>query len=257
METFTYSLFGLPWKEARKTAVLGVAYDSTSELAKGAFAFPVAVRLASYTVEWPDVEASDWGDLLPPSEPEKMRGAVRGALGELWDGGVRRFLVLGGNHSVTVPVVEFLAEQGLKRYVHFDAHDDFRESWLGSRLSFACTLRRVAEVADVALVGVRSFSPGFEADFPVVRAGELSERREEVLKMVERADYVSVDMDVLSNQVTNPEPHSLMPLEYLLGVLGGRKIGGDIVEGVPRGLFNDPVAVQGALIAGRMLEAMK
>jgi len=235
-------------------AVFGVAYDATSELAKGTLAFPAAIRLASYGLEWTSLDASDFADLLPPTSPELMVKGVKDFLEGLWSRGFRHFFVMGGNHSITVPVVEFLAGHGLRRYVQFDAHTDFRDEFLGSKYSFACTLKRVSEVADVALVGVRS---GEVEGMKVISGAEALMRKKEVARLVRKADYVSVDMDVFNiPQVTNPEPHHALTLDYLLDVLRGKKMGVDVVEGVPQRLYGDLAGTYGAIIARKAILLM-
>lgn len=260
MGHINYSLFGIPWRGSARTAVFGVAYDSTSELAKGAAAFPAAVRLASYSIEWPgERDAADFGDLVPPIPPAAMVGSVKEFMGGLWDDGFRRFLVLGGNHSVTVPVVQFLAENGLESYVQFDAHADYRPEFMGTPYSFACTLRRVAEVVpDVSLVGVRSVAPDEEDvfdDVTVITGEEAGGRKEEVAELVRRAGYVSIDMDVFNVPgVTNPQPQHALELGYVLDVLQGAKASVDLVEGVPEKLYGDLAGSYGALLAREVIK---
>ena len=55
-------------------------------------------------------------------------------------------LLLGGEHLVTLGAVRALARRypGL-HIVHFDAHADLRNDYLGAKLSHACVLRRCHE----------------------------------------------------------------------------------------------------------------
>jgi len=260
MDSIGYSLFNMPWKQKAKVAVFGIAYDATSEMAKGTLAFPAAIRLASYGIEWPAVDASDFGDILPSIPPKLMVKDVKEFMDDLWSQGFQKFLVLGGNHSITIPVVQFLAEKGLKRYVQFDAHADFRDSWSGTPYSFACTLRRVAEVADISMIGVRSIAGEEEEAFREVNAitgEEAPRRKKEVAKLVGNADYVSIDMDVFDiPHVTNPQPEHALNFTFVLDVLNGQKMGVDIVEGVPEKLYGDYVGTMGAILARKALQIM-
>jgi agmatinase len=261
VDKINYSLFGIPWKDATaKVAVFGVAYDSSSELTKGALAFPAATRLASYGVEWDhNFDATDFGDLLPPHEVEKMSSGVKEFLDDLWHKGFRKFFVMGGNHSITIPVAEFLAEKGLKKYVHFDAHADFRDEWTDTKKSFACVLRRVREVvSDVSLIGVRSVAEEEKDVYDKVHVLEGKDFSvEKAKKMVEAADYISVDMDVFPiSEVTNPEPAHGVPFGSFLETLSGKKMGFDIVEGVPQKIYSDFVGTKGALIARQALRLL-
>ena len=262
----SWSLFGLPRQGKGKTAVFGVAYDSTSFVGKGAAAFPVAVRLNSFGIEWEDgrqsihnFQAVDKGDLVPSPNDKDFSSEVGDFMSNLWSEGFRKFLVLGGNHSVTIPVIEFLKSKNtVKKYVQFDAHADARETDRKTPSSFACTFRRVAEVLgpeNCSLIGIRSVAEE-EVEFlektNVVYGESLDIKK--VNELVKSADYVSVDMDVFEHaSVTNPEPHHGMNLSQVLDSLSGTKQGFDIVEGVPRKYFGDATATAAALLARKAL----
>ena len=68
-------------------------------------------------------------------------------------------VVLGGEHSITAPVVAALAPkyQGLS-VLQIDVHADLRESFMGIPHNHACAMRRVLEYARTTLAGVRSLS---------------------------------------------------------------------------------------------------
>lgn len=71
------------------------------------------------------------------------------------------FLVaLGGEHSITPPVVEAFAEKYPDLSVlQFDAHSDLRDAYEGSCYSHACAMRRTRELASpVVQLGIRSMS---------------------------------------------------------------------------------------------------
>lgn len=260
MNTIDYSLFGIPWRKKAAVAAFGIAYDATSELAKGTLAFPAAIRLASYGLEQTPLDASDFADILPPTSPGLMVSGVKDFMHDLWSQDFRHFFVMGGNHSITPPVVEFLVEKGLKRYVQFDAHPDFCDEFLGSKYNFACTLKRVSEVADVAVVGVRSIETKDVKEFEgvnIITGKEAFKRRAEVARLVRKADYVSIDMDAFNiPHVTNPEPHSALTLDFVLDVLDGKKMGVDVVEGVPQKLYGDLAGTYGAIIARKAIQLM-
>jgi len=77
-------------------------------------------------------------------------------------------------------------------------------------------------------------------------------------KIVEKADYVSIDMDVFDTPwVTNPEPAYALRLEQVLETLKGKKQGFDVVEGVPEKILGDRIGVMGAQIAKRALGLLK
>lgn len=270
MNITNWSLFGLPRTGNGKTAVLGVVYDSTSHIGKGAAAFPIAIRLATHGIEWEENNQSihttgavDVGDLIPSPDSQIFVNETKEFMGELWGRGFRKFLVLGGNHSITIPIIDFLKEKNIvKTYVQFDAHADSREEDRGTKYSFACTFRRVSEFLgpeNCSLIGVRSVA-NEEADFVktsnVLYGDSLDLKK--VNEIVKSADYVSIDMDVLeAAKVTNPEPHSGMTLSQVLNSLSGAKVGVDVVEGIPKKFFGDDTATAAALIARKALFLLK
>ena len=73
-------------------------------------------------------------------------------------------IVLGGDHSITIPVFEGQVERYKDQrlgVLWLDAHPDLCDVFTGSKLSHACVLRRGLEFGiqpeDVCLVGLRSW----------------------------------------------------------------------------------------------------
>ena len=266
VNTTDWSLFGFPRNASGKIAVLGIAYDSTSYLGKGTAAFPIAVRLASHGIEWEsesgsvqEREAIDFGDLIPSPDSENFVNETKEFMDGIWSQGFRKFLVLGGNHSITIPVIDFLNEKGIvKKYLQFDAHGDAREEDRGTRFSFACTFRRISEILgseNCTIAGVRSIA-GDEKDF-LTKSNTIFGKSPDLGLLesrVKEADYISVDMDVFEHaSVTNPEPYYGLTLSQVLASLSGKKVGFDIVEGIPQQYFGDDTATAGALLARKAL----
>src|SRR5262245_49373668 len=75
--------------------------------------------------------------------------------------------ILGGEHSITAPVVEAVAARhpGVS-VLQIDAHADLRDSFMGSPYNHACAMRRVLEHARTTQVGIRSLSPEEAAAVP-------------------------------------------------------------------------------------------
>lgn len=71
-----------------------------------------------------------------------------------------KFLVtLGGEHSITPPLVAAAAKQHRGLHVlQIDAHSDLRDSYMGTRHNHACAMRRSLEHASITQVGIRSVS---------------------------------------------------------------------------------------------------
>ena len=76
-------------------------------------------------------------------------------------------VVIGGEHSITAPIVAAVAERhpGLS-VLQIDAHADLRDSLMGTPHNHACAMRRVLEYAPTTQVGIRSLSPEEAAAIP-------------------------------------------------------------------------------------------
>ena len=154
---------------ASDTVLFGAPFDGTASYRPGARFAPAAIRGESYSIETyspyldrdlADTAVFDGGDLeLPFGNPQS-------ALNEI-ESFVRQILIddklpvmLGGEHLVTLGSVRAVA----KKYpnlciVHFDAHADMRDEYLGEKLSHATVMRRCWELLGdrrIFQFGVRS-----------------------------------------------------------------------------------------------------
>ena len=72
-------------------------------------------------------------------------------------------LVLGGEHSITPGcIIPFIKKFKNICLLHFDAHADLRESYLGEKFSHASAIRRCLDYKNVSLIsfGIRNISKG-------------------------------------------------------------------------------------------------
>ena len=130
----------------------GAPFDSTTSFRPGARFGPSAMRHESFGLEtyspYQDADLTD-RRIFDSGDLELCFGSAEAALADiearareiLRDGKLP--LLLGGEHLVTLGAVRAVAEKypGL-HIIHFDAHADLREDYLGARLSHACVLRR-------------------------------------------------------------------------------------------------------------------
>ena len=73
-------------------------------------------------------------------------GDIERRCAEILNDGKRPFL-LGGEHLVTLGAVRAAVRKYPgSRVIHFDAHADLRQDYLGAELSHACVLRRCWEL---------------------------------------------------------------------------------------------------------------
>ncbi len=142
--------------EVAKIVLYGAPFDSTTSFRPGARFGPAAMRHESFGIEtWSPYQQKELTEyaVFDSGDMELCFGSAESALADiearaeeiLTDG---KFpLLLGGEHLVTLGAVRAVA----KRYpdlqiIHFDAHADLRDDYLGARLSHACVIRRCHDI---------------------------------------------------------------------------------------------------------------
>lgn len=158
-------------------------------------------------------------------------------------------LIAGGEHTLTLPVVKSFPDVSL---LHFDAHGDLRDEYLGEKVCHATVMRRITEVihpSQILQVGIRALCRE-EVEFAKaagvrqITAQEILESGiEPAMKQVRtwaahtRRIYVSVDLDVFDPAyapgVGNPEAEGLTPnhvLRMISAIVDKRAAGLDVVE---------------------------
>ncbi len=221
----TFMACDAPWARAQ-TVLFGAPFDSTTSFRPGTRFGPGSIRRESYGLETYspyqdrdllDIAVLDAGDLeLPLGDTPAVLDAIEARAREILTAGKRPFL-LGGEHLVTLgamcAAVERYPELAI---VHFDAHADLREDYLGVRLSHACVLRRCWELVGDGRIfqfGIRS------GDWEEWRWGaeHVSTHRFDFDTLEETLDglsgrpvYFTLDLDVLDPSVFpgtgTPEP---------------------------------------------------
>ncbi len=152
-----------------RVGLFGVPYDGTTSFRPGTRFGPAAIREVSNGLETYDPQlALDLEDLafadlgalaIPFGAPEPVVQAVRQATAAVLEQGLRP-LMLGGEHSISSGAVAAVAARHPDlALVQLDAHADLRDSWLGTRHSHACAMRRCLEVlpsGDLRQIAIRS-----------------------------------------------------------------------------------------------------
>ena len=143
--------------EEAKVVLFGAPYDSTTSFRPGTRFGPNAMRMESFGIETysmlmdkdllDDTEVFDSGDIeLPFGRQEEMLAMLEARAAEIVAAGKIPFL-LGGEHLVTLGPVRAVAKKHPDLHIiHFDAHADLREDYLGNPLSHACVLRRCQDL---------------------------------------------------------------------------------------------------------------
>ena len=240
-------------------AVLPVPYEGTVTFMRGTADAPAAIIDASAQVEEFDDElAQDFraagivtlSSIMPAEKPEEQMRRVASTARAVMRSG-KFLLTLGGEHSITAPLVRAAAEQhGEISVLQIDAHADLRDTYKGSTHSHACVMRRVLEVTDhVAQVGIRNFSQEECAECPrqverfITPAMVESDPDwiDRVLSLLGEKVYVTVDVDGFDPAYVpgtgTPEPGGLtwrQVTALLRRICAERQVvSADIVEVVP------------------------
>ena len=142
--------------EAAKIVLFGAPFDSTTSFRPGARFGSAAMRHESFGIEtWSPYQQKDLTDyaVFDSGDLELCFGSAETALADI-EARAREILeagklplLLGGEHLVTLGSVRAVAEQYPDLHiVHFDAHADLRDDYLGAKLSHACVLRRCHDI---------------------------------------------------------------------------------------------------------------
>ena len=138
--------------EEATIVLYGAPFDSTTSFRPGARFGPAAMRHESFGLETyspyqdrdlMDIRVFDSGDLeLCFGSSEMALSDIKKRAEEILK--AEKFpLLLGGEHLVTLAAVRAVAAKYPDLHIiHFDAHADLRDDYLGARLSHACVLRR-------------------------------------------------------------------------------------------------------------------
>ena len=203
----------------------------------------------------------DLGDLDLPGA-DAARTQIEAAIAALAG---RPFIALGGDHSITYPIVRGLVvDRSSLTILHVDAHPDLYDEFGGDRFSHACPFARIMEAGlarRLIQVGIRTMT-GHQRDqvrrFGVeqidMRAWAAGARPHGMTGPV----YVSIDLDgidpAFAPGVSHREPGGLSVRDVLglLDSLDASLVGADIVE------FNPAVDVSDltALVAAKLVKEL-
>jgi len=231
--------------------LIGLPYDASSSFLRGPALAPARIREELHSSQSNGCSEiglrvigeggiGDAGDLVLPSSSES-RSIIEAGVRALIESGARP-LSLGGDHSVTYPVLRalgpFVPELTI---LQIDAHPDLYADFEGDRFSHACPFARIMEeklTAHLVQVGIRTMNSHQRAqaerfgvqviDMRAWAAGARPELRSPL--------YVSVDMDGLDPAfapgVSHREPGGLTVREVVTMIqsLPEPIMGADVVE---------------------------
>ena len=207
--------------------MFGAPFDSTTSFRPGTRFGPSAIRSESFGIETyspyqdkdlEDINVMDSGDIeLRIGDTKAVLDQINERAAAILDDGKIPFMI-GGEHLVTLGAFEAAAERYPDIHiVHFDAHADLREDYLGVKYSHACVLRRCWDIIGddrIHQFGIRS---GERSEFEFAKLHTDMHRfsLESVQKLIKEIGrgkpvYFTLDLDVLDPSVFpgtgTPEP---------------------------------------------------
>lgn len=200
-----------------KIVIFGAPFDSTTSYRPGTRFASRHMRAESYGLETyspyqnldlEDIKVFDSGDLeLCFGDTSVALEDITNRTREILDAG-KLPLMIGGEHLVTLGAVLAVYEKYPDLYViHFDAHADLRNEYLGASLSHASVMRRVWDMVGDGKIfqfGIRS---GDRAEFEwgkehvKTQLFDFDGLERVVKKLKGKNVYFTIDLDVLDPSV--------------------------------------------------------
>jgi len=269
------TMFNIPRRregDCPQVSLIGVPFDLGNTVAAGTRRGPHEIRsrsrhydyhfdlLAGQPVGWLDIDLeerilegvtfSDWGDVWfrYGEDPEKIFHRIADVCEDIVD--ARSFpIFLGGDHSITFPIVECLQRHRPLCVIWFDAHNDLGEISPGASHHHGNVARRILglpNISKVVQIGLRGYtvynelSLGGEKVTTITASRLRAQGISSILESLPDSDafYISIDIDVLdpahAPATSTPVPGGLSQAElksalYTIG-LNRDVIGLDLVE---------------------------
>jgi agmatinase len=241
-----------------RVILFGIPFEGLVNLRRGADRGPRDLRIASDSIETyspeldrdlEDLAIADLGDCeLGSGSPREQLDRARQQVADFWRPG-RLPVMLGGDHTATLPVIEVLAPAIPElRILQLDAHPDLREEFLGERFNYASALARVMDVVApdrVYQVGMRTGArEEYEKKAPHLYPAHVVHPVEAVRTLLPELGrhplYVTIDIDVLDPSEAPgtgaPEPCGLRTadlIEIIRLLAPCRIVGMDLMEVAP------------------------
>ncbi|PID03022.1 agmatinase [Sporosarcina sp. P2] len=280
------------WEEIdADIAVLGVPYDTGVGFLSGCRFGPRRIREVSthyargnagfYDPERDevflggDVKIVDAGDAdVIHGDIEQAFTAIEYAVAKIREKGAIP-AIMGGDHSISIPVARALKDEGDITVIQLDAHLDWSDAPGGQTLGNGSPMRRMSEmdhIKDMVQIGLRGLGSSRKEDFDAAKAygSELISARdsaklgvEGILNKIPKADkyYVTIDIDCfdisLATGTGSPSPGGFS-FDFLNDILIGIAEKGnvvcfDLVEVAPQ---YDPTGATTRVAAMTMLNFM-
>ena len=192
--------------------MLGLPFDGTVSYRSGSRFAPEQIRLASWGLEeyspvfdkeFADVNFHDAGDLeFPLGNTYKTLEQIRENVEDIYKD-KKRVFGIGGEHLVTLPEI-----QAVSKYVdnlaivHFDAHTDLREEYLGEEMSHSAVIRHCSKIVgaeNIKQIGIRS---GMKEEWEFMKNyNTLCHKFSDLDCLKCKNIFVTVDLDCLDTSI--------------------------------------------------------
>jgi agmatinase len=252
--------------------IQGLAWDAKSSFQRGPAKAPALIRKALYSdsmnlfsengISIENENISDKGD-FEITEYFDIEKITREHLGR-----GNKILSLGGDHSVTFPIIKAYHEKYPKLAIlHIDAHADLYDEYEGDPHSHACPFARIMEnsfAVRLVQVGIRTLNPHQLAQAKKYKVEIQEMRLLEKLSIpnFENPLYISLDMDgfdpAFAPGVSHHEPGGLSSRQVIdiIQNINTEVVGADIVEYNPDRDVNDMTAYLAAKMMKELLGKM-
>lgn len=252
-----------------KVVIFSSPMDATCSFRPGTrFAGP-AIREDSIGLEWyspyfdmdlKNYKTCDIGDLsLPMGNVEKDLDEISRVTREILTD-EKKTMMIGGEHLVTLGTIrEYAKKYPDLHIIHFDAHTDLREEFLGRELSHATVLRKCHDLLGDGRIHQFGIRSGDSSEFRWAAEGHTYLRKydfeglkECIATLKNKPVYITIDLDVLDPSVFpgtgTPEAGGVTYKELQQAILDMRElhniVGADMVELSPH---YDPSGVSTAV----------
>lgn len=231
--------------------MLGMPFDGTVSYRSGSRFAPEMIRLASWGLETfspyfdrdlEDVNFHDIGDLdFPLGNTYKSLDLIEQNVEEIYKDGKKVFGI-GGEHLVTLPVIKAISKcHDNLVVVHFDAHTDLREEYLGEEMSHSAVMYHIGKIIgfeNIKQIGIRS---GTKKEFDLMdKYNTRFNSPAQLGELKGKNVFVSVDLDVLDPSIMpgtgTPEAGGFTfkeLIDWFKELQGLNIIGADVVELAP------------------------
>ncbi len=192
--------------------MLGLPFDGTVSYRSGSRFAPEQIRLASWGLEeysprfnkfLEDVNFHDAGDLeFPLGNTYKTLEVIEKNVEDIYNDGKKVFGI-GGEHLVTLPEIKAVSKfYDNLAIIHFDAHTDLREKYLGEEMSHSAVIRHASKITgpeNIKQIGIRS---GMKEEFEFMKTyNTLAQKYSDLDVLKDKKIFVTVDLDVLDTSI--------------------------------------------------------